>query len=152
MVKRAISLVAVLLVLLSAMPVSASVTETEESIEYLEDGSYIVTTIEESVSRAGGTKTGSKVRTYYDAKDVLQWKITVTGIFTYNGTSATCTAVSGDTSIVDTSSWSLIAEAPTRSGNKAMLAVTLGEKWLGITIAESTYTVNLSCDENGNLS
>lgn len=45
------------------------------------------------------TRTGSKTKTYYSSDDKKLWSITVTGTFTYNGSSSKCTSCSGTKSI-----------------------------------------------------
>ena len=142
----------VIAVVLSLMPIHGHAAQTQQEIEYLDDGSYIVTTITESLSRAGNTKTGTKTDQYYDSNGALQWTISVTGTFSYDGSSSTCTNVTGSTSITDTASWRLVSESTNRSGNTATYEATLGYKVLGITVRKETHTLNLSCDKNGNLS
>lgn len=141
-----------LALLLAVLPTHVKAAEVVEKIEYLEDGSYIVTTIEESITRATGTKTASKKNNFYNEDDELQWTITVTGTFTYDGTSSTCTKATGTTTITNTTNWYLISESPTKSGNTATYTVTFGRKVIGITTSKPTYSVSLTCDANGNLS
>lgn len=67
MSKKICALLFVLVMLLSVLPIRGEAAQIVESeVEYLPDGSYIETVIYESVSRASGTKTGSKWKKYYD--------------------------------------------------------------------------------------
>lgn len=65
--------------------------------EYFDDGSYMVTTITESSSafiRASRSKTGSKTAKYYSSSGSALWSVTVTGTFSYTGSSVTCKSAS----------------------------------------------------------
>ena len=141
----------IIAVLLSLMPIHGHAAQTQQEIEYLDDGSYIVTTITESPSRAGNTKTGTKTDHYYNSDSELQWTMTVTGTFSYDGSTSTCTNVTGSTSITNTK-WYVVSESTSRNGNTATYDATMGYKVLGITINKEVRTLNLSCDKNGNLS
>ena len=152
--KRCFSAILAILLLVCLLPcntLAAEPTTANESIEYYADGSYLVTTITESVSRASGTKTQSKAQSYYDSSDNLEWKITLTGTFTYNGTSATCTSASCNVDVY-ASNWYLISKSASKSGNTASSDVTMGQKLLGITISKPNYTMTLTCDKDGNFS
>lgn len=152
MKKRFISvLLAFTLILTLSLNVFAEETSDRTDIIYLADGSYITITINESTTRASGTKSGSKTYTYTASDDTVSWKAVVTGTFTYNGTTATCTAANCDVTIYD-NVWYLISKAASKSNNTANASVTMGRKFLGITIAKETYDLSLSCDKNGNLS
>ena len=87
----------------------------------------------------------------YNSADELLWKAVLTGTFTYNGTSATCTASSCNVIIYD-SDWHEISKSATKSSNTASASVTMGRKFLGITIDKETFYLSLSCDKNGVLS
>ena len=139
-------------VIVCLSPCAAFAAETvavNEDVVYFEDGSYIVTIAEEIVSRASGIKTQTKSRTYYDSNDVAEWKITLTGIFSYNGSSATCTE---STCSVDVyaSNWYLISKTAEKSSNIASCTVTLGKTFLGITISKPVHTLTIVCDKDGN--
>ena len=77
------------------MPTTSNTYPAE--YEYFDDGSYIVTTITESSSiltRASGSKTASKTSKYYSSSGSALWSVTVTGSFSYTGSSAKCTSSS----------------------------------------------------------
>lgn len=150
--KRIVSVIIFFMVVMHVFPLCAFAAETTETIEYLADGSYIVTTVTESVTRANSTKTASKTDRYYNADDELQWLMVVTGTFTYDGSTSECTSVRGSTSIVESGKWYIISDSPTKSGPTATYTVTFGYRALGITIDRPTHSVSLTCDANGNLS
>ena len=88
---------------------------------------------------------------HYNSADELLWKAVLTGTFTYNGTSAACTASSCNVTIYD-SNCHEISKSATKSSNTASASVTMGRKFLGITVAKNDYSISLSCDKNGVLS
>lgn len=75
-----------------------------------EDGSYCVSTIEESaiITRATSTKSGSKTNRYYNSSGDLQFTVIVYGTFSYTGTSVTAIDHSYGYSITDTH-WSFVS-------------------------------------------
>jgi hypothetical protein len=126
--------------------------DTQENVVYFEDGSYLVTTLTESSPLFRSTKTGSKSSRYYNSNDELQWLITVTGTFTYNGITSQCTYVDGTTNIIDPDRWFLDSESPTISGATATYTIALARRTLGIVYGRETHSVSLTCDKDGNLS
>ena len=105
--KRAISFVTVIAMLIAmAMPASIFAGDEEPaalivSTECLEDGSYFETTIETettsepSLFSTRTTVSGSKAVTYKNSNNATMWYVIVHGTFSYSGTSATCTKVTG---------------------------------------------------------
>ncbi|MBQ2943721.1 MAG: hypothetical protein IJD93_03355 [Ruminococcus sp.] len=142
------------LICCSALCVPASAvetTKTETTIQYLENGDYIKTTITyfETNSRAA-TKSGSKTSEYYNNDGDTMWSVTVYGTFTYNGTTSSCTSVSRSASAYD-SSWSIKSSSCSKSGNCASATATATQKLL-IGSKDFTKTVNLYCSPYGILS
>ena len=136
-------------VLLFCLLIPANVQATEQTQEkriLFSDGSYILTEITSTQIRASGTITGSQHYTYYSASDVKQWRATVTGTFTYDGTTATCTAVSTNFTTY-ASGWALDSVSKYKSGNKA-----IGDFYISCSLWETSVRVTLTCDKNGNLS
>lgn len=124
------------------------VTTTE--VEYLENGDYIETTTEtENTTRAAGTVTGSKTKSYKDSDGNVLWKVKVTGTFAYTGKTSLCSTVS-HTATSNSSSWTIKSSSSSKSGNTAT-ATAKAVKTSSTTITHS-MTVNLSCDADGNLS
>lgn len=120
-------------------------------IIYLENGSYITVKLEQTEIRASGTKAGSKTYTHYSNSGGENWRAVLRGTFSYTGSSATCTAASCDVTITDTD-WYVVAKSATKSGNSATGELTMGRKFLGITIDKEIISMQLSCSANGNLS
>lgn len=151
--KRLFCAVLTLLLLACLFPqqtLAAEMSPAGEAIVYFEDGSYMVTTIEEIGTRASGTKTQSKARTYYGSDDEAKWKIILTGTFTYNGTSATCTNSICSVDVY-ASNWYVVSKSAEKSGNEASCTVTMGQTFLGITISKPVHTLTITCDKDGNL-
>ena len=147
--------IAILVVLVLAMfPVSvfaAEDTQNTNDIIYLEDGSYITIELVVMESRASGSKSGYKTYRYKDSDGVELWNATLTGSFSYTGSSATCTASSVSVSIIN-DKWYTISKYASTSGAKAIGSVTMGKKWLGITVSEETLNMSITCSANGTLS
>lgn len=122
-----------------------------EDIEYLADGSYFITRIVSVDSRAASTKSGAKVKTYYDSEGTKLFTLKVHGTFRYDGSTVTCIDASYTYEIFD-SAWSLKSATASKSGATATASGTFVKKILGITMNTKTLTPTLTCDKNGNLS
>ncbi len=147
---RIISFLIAGLLLLSLFPVNSMAAENTQII-YLENGDYIVETLSESVSRSAWERTGSRSKTYYNSDGTAVWKAVLTGTFTYDGTSSTCT--DADISVtVYASNWYTVSKSAGKSGNTATGTVTMGHKIMGVTTQKITANLTLTCDKNGNLS
>ena len=153
MKKRFLSLFLAIALIISALSMEcfAATDSSRKEIRYLEDGGYIVTTIEESMTRATNTKTGTKRDSKYNSDGTLEWQIILRGVFTYTGTTSTCTESTIAVNIY-ASNYSEVSRSATKSGNTAYGSATISRKVLGVTIATDTYPLTLTCDKNGNLS
>lgn len=124
-------------------------------IEYLEDGSYIVTEITVGNSdfsvAAANTKSGSKTIKHYGSNNELQWTATIKGTFSYTGSTAMCTASSITYSILD-DSWKITSATASKTMNKAVGNVTAKHYFLGIPIKTVEETITLICSASGVLS
>lgn len=149
--KRVLSIALAILLMMTAFPIGASAVCEDRIITYYDDGSYMVEEIWISSIRASGTVSGNKATTYYDNNNTALWKATLSGTFTYNGSSATCTVSSCTVSIYN-SAWYTISKSASKSGNAAYGTGTVGEKLLGVTVQRVPFSLTLSCDKNGNLS
>ena len=120
--------------------------------EYFDDGSYIVTTITEepavSFARAAGTKTASKTATYKSSSGASLWSVTVTGTFSYNGSSAKCTSSSVSANSYS-SLWKINSKSASKSGASASATATA--KYYDSSTYKS-LSVTLTCKANGVLS
>lgn len=129
---------------------AAAITKSEEII-CLENGDYITVELVVIDSRAASTKTGKKSYIYKNNSGTEQWRATLSGTFTYTGTSATCTVSSCTTTISD-SAWYEVSKSAGKSGSSATAEVTMGEKLLGITINKESISMRLTCSPTGSLS
>ena len=151
--KHIIKIIA-LLMLLVMLPVGVFAAEDRQkanNVIYLEDGSYITVELVVMDTRATNTKTGSKIYRYKDSDGVELWSATLTGTFSYTGSSATCTASSVSVSIIN-DKWYTVSKSATKSGASATGEVTMGRKLLGITIDKETVSMRLTCSASGTLS
>ena len=134
------------------VPVSAaSLSEASKTtIEYLDNGDYIETIIKWEESDTRTTKSGSKTANYKNSNGDVLWYIKVTGTFTYNGTTSSCTS-SSHSAVANSSSWSIKSASSSKSGNTATARATATFK-VGSTSQDYTRSVSLSCSANGTLS
>lgn len=149
--KRIVSCLLMAIFMLNVMSQIGNAEENTAEIIVFEDGSYLTIEIIHDIIRASGNKTANKVHTYYDSANSAQWKTVLTGSFSYTGSSSSCTASSVSTTIYD-SSWYVISERASKSGNTATASVTMGDKLAGVTVTRIPVHLSLSCDANGNLS
>ena len=90
--------------------------------------------------------TAAKTEKYKNASGEVMWSVSVTGTFSYNGSSCTCTKATSSTT-KPSSMWSLSNKKVSKSGNKAIASVTGHAP--GVTV---TRTVTLTCSPSGKLS
>ena len=160
-IRRALALLSVLAILFSlgclaasAETVTDDVIELPEGVYYLEDGSYFVTEqIDAPQTRASGTKTYSKVSTYYTKQGEAQCALKVTGTFSYNGSSVSCTNVTATTYVYD-DSWKVenVSKSSTSGWVTTASATASGEfveTFLFITVQRIPVSVTVTCDKNG---
>ena len=150
--KRFVCFVLSFFLLLSAASTAsaAEITASEEIISF-EDGSYLIIETVQSMVRSSDTSSGFKRYVYCDENDTVKWRAILTGTFTYDGTTATCTD-SSVTTYVYASNWYEVSKSAGKSGNTATGSVTMGRTVLGITVAKETYSLTLTCSPNGTLS
>ncbi|MBQ3519323.1 MAG: hypothetical protein IJA31_08400 [Clostridia bacterium] len=156
MLKKFFSLFTALLITCLLCVNAFAVENNEQSIiHYFEDGSYIVTTLSEESDGislfATSTKTGRKTDTCYNANHEVLWSATLTGTFSYTGTSATCTNASVTYSIQDTS-WRIVSAEAYESGATAIGDVTGKRYVLGINVDSFTAHLEITCSPTGVLS
>lgn len=124
--------------------------EDDNTIEYLEDGSYFVVEIIESNGLARSSKSATKSVIYYDAVGTAQWKFSLTGTFSYNNSTSSATNSSATVTIYDSSWWTSSKNA-TYSGSTAKGSVGVSKSILGVTSTISK-DLSISCDKAGNIS
>ncbi len=153
---------AVTFVLIACMIPCVSAQETEtrlvsETLEYLDDGSYIVTTIHEEIplivpAATGYTKTGSKTISGKTSDGTVCWTFTLTGTFVVNeGVMSACTTARYSYT-VPVSSWSLKSGSAAKTGNQAVGSATFIKKVLGVTVETDDVSCTLTCNKYGVLS
>lgn len=149
--KKFFCFVFAIIILMPCFAFESAASESTADIIYLNDGSYISITTSESNARASGTKTASRTYSYTESDGDVSWQAVLQGTFTYNGTSATCTASSCTVTIYDTA-WYQVSKTTEKSGAVATAELTMGYKFLGVTVKKVPLTMTLTCDANGNLS
>lgn len=122
------------------------------SIIPLKDGCRMVTSeiAVLSANRASGEITGSRQQSFYDSNNVLLWRVTLTGSFTYNGSSAYCTKATSVTDVFS-GNWSESSNNTYPSGNTAIANVTVVRKFLFIAVETQNVVLTMNCDRYGNL-
>ena len=124
-------------ILIFSISFSAYAASPTQQIEYLSDGSYIVTEIvsePSDYSLFSTTQTKSKTSTYYNAANEKIWAVTVTGTFSYGNGTSTCLSASCTTSLYS-NSWSV--------GNKLVNLVTLLKQVLLVSVILTDTLFNL---------
>lgn len=112
----------------------------------------LVTSItEELTNRSSGTKSAHKSQYYCDSNGNKLWSVTVSGTFTYTGSSSKCTKASVSTTVYN-SDWKITNSTASHSGNSATATATAKKYYLSTIISTKPLSVTLSCDKNGNLS
>lgn len=137
--------------MIATLSLFASATSPAQEIEYLEDGSFFVTMLENESSAhslSSSTITQSKTKTYYSSSGVAQWYVKVTGTFTYGGGSSQCTSASVSAGSY-VSNWSISSKSASKSGNKATATATAKQTRLGQAINTVTASVTLTCSSAG---
>lgn len=130
----------------------AAIPTAQSTIELLNDGCYIITTIEdvgistEPLSRSTATK--SKTVKYYNADDEVMWYVKVTGTFTYGNGSSKCTSSSVSAASY-ASTWKITNKSASNSGSTAIATATAKQYFDGTVIKTVSRTVKLTCSPTG---
>ena len=134
--------------ILAVLPCQTHAAETDDAgIIYLDNGDYITIEISSATTRTTASK--SKTFKYHNSSGEEEWRAVLSGTFTYNGTTATCTASSCDVTITDTA-WSVNSKTVGKSGASATAELTMCKKLLGfITTSEKSLSMTLTCSPNG---
>ena len=130
---------------------------TITEVEYLEDGSYFVTTVSKQINyniaslfAKSSSITRTKSTGYYDSNGDAYWTASITATFTYNGTTSSCTTVSESKTIYN-SSWRCTAANCYKSGATATGDFTFKRYASLIPVQTINRTLTLTCDKNGNV-
>lgn len=130
---------------------AASQLETTVQREYLDDGSgnYYETVVTKSNGLLKTTQTYYAKKTFKNASGTALWYVQVTGKFSYNGSSCTCTSASSSAGSYN-SNWKIISHSASRSGNSATAYATAKRYTLGVPVETQNTSITLHCDSNGN--
>ena len=152
--------------LFSSVSVNASDTETSSDeirivvngelkqakvIHVFDDGSQLLEGQTVITEKTRGSVTAHKPYYHRNSSGNLLWTATVTGTFTYNGSTSSCTNASYSTE-VNAGPWSEQSGTAYPSGNSAIADVVMARRLLFIVVETVPVTVPLTCDKNGNLS
>ncbi len=145
----------VLSICYSSTTLASDYTDSSTTIEVLDDGSYIETTIETTPSInlfvVTSTKSGKKTSSHKDSSGRTLWSVTVNGTFSYNGTSSKCTSSTISTTC-PSSMWKLSGKSASKSGATATASV-VGKKYGNGTVTKTiNRSVSLTCSKTGKLS
>ena len=135
-------------ILFLSLPVSA--LDQKKEIIKLDNGYYLETIKETSMARAANQKTARKTANYKNAQGAIMFSVTVTGTFTYTGSSSTCTKSVAEASSKNTN-WKISSKSASKSGNKAT-AKAIAKRYVdGVAVETQNCTVTLICSSNGSL-
>ena len=150
-----LALTVILIVVLLIPAVQAGGNPVERgylSIEYLDNGDYIITEYAQDLSRGlspnsiMATKPGTKTATYYNSAGTRIWSVTVDGTFSYTyGVSATATGATATVNIYAAGA-TFVSKSASTAGNTATATGTV--RYNGVTTSKS---VSVSCDKYGNI-
>lgn len=152
--KKIISILLVLVSIVLMVPATQASAQTNTAdldIIYLEDGGYIMVELNTNSNMARATVSKSKICTRYSDTDEMQWKITLSGSFTYDGITASCTSSSCTVTIYK-NDWYTDSKTSWKSANSAYATVVMARKLLGVTVARETIDLTLTCDRYGKVS
>lgn len=148
--KRLLATLLTLLLFVSVPALPASAAEPADqllsrSIEYLDNGDYIITEVYKSAAQLFSGTNGYKTSTYTHANGSNIFSVTVNGTFTYNGSTSSANSASASVNIY-ASNASFVNKNAYTSGATAYGTGTV--RYGGVNISRS---VSLTCDKNGNL-
>ncbi len=158
-IKKSISITLIIAVIcctvLSLSVGAASENYSVVDIECLNNGDYIETVISDideqvvpSVGRA--SKSITKTRYYKNSEGTVLWSVSITGTFTYNGTTSTCTSCSHKTTS-PASAWSITSSSHSKSGNTATARATATYE-TATTSKDYQMSISIKCSASGTIS
>ncbi len=151
--KRFISILTILVMTITAfcIPINAS-ADTITSIEYLDNGDYIETVIEDTGISASASTIITKTKTSYykNSSGSVLWSVSITATFSYNGTTSSCTSCYHSTTAPG-SSWTIKSASHRKAGNTATATATATHT--GTTGSQDyTRSVTIQCSKDGVIS
>lgn len=153
--KRLLSLILCTVFLVACCAVGASAASPDDgreiisqTIEYLEDGSSIVTVVSmDPVQAYSTTVSGSKSSTWRNSSGEDIWAVVVYGTFEYQYGSYSYASSAADEVLLYSSRCSLQSRNSYCSNNRAVATASVN-----YNSVPSSMTVSLACDTNGRLS
>lgn len=148
--KKAISLLLCVVLVLSLISTSAFAAQQEDilvkrTVEVFDNGDTLTTEVYECAIQSRSTKTGYATGTYRNASGTAIWDLTVTGTFTYNGSTSSATSSSASVRIYNSTA-KFVSKNASTSGNTAT-----GTATVTYNASRTTRSASVSCDKNGNL-
>ena len=128
---------------------SERTVRNQEAIDSIDQRDYIGSGYDRNGMPIYNSEIATKYCSYYSADDRLLWTMSLTGIFRENIIDRNCDVVSTNVTIHEQDSWYVIDEAEDKDIDDVFYTVRFGRKNLGVTIAEPSYTISLSRDEQG---
>ena len=123
------------------------VSDTKSTIEYLDDGSYIITEWETAPTATRSVSSKTKTSTYYSSSGSAIFSVSLTGNFTYtSGVSAKATSQSASVTVYSDSA-SYVTKSSSRSG-----APVYGSGTVYYAGRNRTLSLHMPCDVYGNIS
>lgn len=130
------------------------------AIEYLDDGSYLVTELYENdnddIALLSTVKAANKVVTRYSSSGEALCALKLTATFSYDGSTVSCVGTTHTEYSYD-DAWSVEDVTTSHSSSSTSKASATGncnfvKRFLGITTNRISASTTIYCDVNGNLS
>ena len=138
--------------LINEVCVTADGEQKQVKVIYMfDDGSQLLEGQPTVIAQTRGGVTAQKAYHHRNSDGNILWTATVTGTFTYNGSTSACTSASYNIQVYN-SSWSEQSGSAYPSGNSAIADVVMARKLLFIVVETVPVTITLTCDKSGNLS
>lgn len=132
-----------------------AVTIVSQDTVHLSNGMYIETIIVEERSNSTfattNTKTASKIAYIKNSSNTTIATFKITGTFTYDGSTAQCTAAS-HSSTINNSAWTFTFKSANRLTNRAIGQYAIQCTQNGTVVQTISDTITLTCSPNGTLS
>ena len=135
-------------------PMNVFASSSSNEIEYLDNGDYLIYTIEDDASQSfqpfSNTVTKSKYARYYHNNSV-QWYVKVTGTFTYGSGTSKCTS-SSVSAKSSANGWKIVNSSAAKSKSTASATATAKHYYNNSVVDTVTRTVRLTCSSTGKFS
>lgn len=155
-----ITILSIIFIFSTTTPANAfNTTTTEKHFEYLQNGDYFETSIETThisnpvlstlyTTTATQKITKTKTGTYKTSDDKSLWYVSITGTFTFNGSTSRCIKCSHNAGSY-AKSWFIKSVSSTKNDNSATATVIAIHS--GNTNNTLKKQITISCSKNGNI-